>query len=97
MSIRLKFFTQLKKKFEAAFPESKVVNEQEVKLKDYGGREFAMELAGDKTLVRGSCTFSHYYGNFDQDNTTGLNNDMNTFIGVLLVSRNAVGAIRAGL
>jgi hypothetical protein len=39
------------------------------------------EWRGDKTLVRGSCTFSHYYGNFDQDNTTGAVNDMNTFIG----------------
>ena len=34
-----------------------------------------------KTFVRGSYTWSHYYGNFDQDNTTGLNNDMNIFIG----------------
>ena len=34
-----------------------------------------------KTFVRGSYTWSHYFGNFDQDNTTGLNNDMNTFIG----------------
>jgi hypothetical protein len=34
-----------------------------------------------KTFVRGSYTWSHYYGNFDQDNTTGLNNDMNTFVG----------------
>lgn len=33
------------------------------------------------TFVRGSYTWSHYYGNFDQDNTTGLVNDMNTFIG----------------
>jgi hypothetical protein len=32
------------------------------------------------TSVRGSYTFSHYYGNFDQDNTTSVN-DQNTFIG----------------
>ena len=30
--------------------------------------------------IRGSYTFSHYYGNFDQDNTTTVN-DANTFIG----------------
>jgi hypothetical protein len=39
------------------------------------------EWRGAKTFVRGSYTWSHYYGNFDQDNTTGLSNDMNTFIG----------------
>jgi hypothetical protein len=39
------------------------------------------EWQGEKTFLRGSYTWSHYYGNFDQDNTTGLNNDMNTFIG----------------
>ena len=39
------------------------------------------EWRGEKTFVRGSYTWSDYYGNFDQDNTTGLNNDMNTFIG----------------
>jgi hypothetical protein len=39
------------------------------------------EWRGDKTFVRGSYTYSHYYGNFDQDNTTGAVNDMNTFIG----------------
>src|SRR5262249_44033260 len=39
------------------------------------------EYRGDKTFIRGSYTYSHYYGNFDQDNTTGFNNDMNTFIG----------------
>jgi len=39
------------------------------------------EWRGDKTFVRGSYTWSHYYGNFDQDDTTGAENDMNTFIG----------------
>ena len=29
------------------------------------------EWRGDKTFVRGTVTLSHYYGNFDQDNTTG--------------------------
>jgi carboxypeptidase family protein len=36
---------------------------------------------GDKTFIHGSFTWTRYYGNFDQDDTTGLNNDMNTFIG----------------
>jgi hypothetical protein len=39
------------------------------------------EWRGAKTFVRGSYTWSHYYGNFDQDDTTGAENDMNTFIG----------------
>jgi hypothetical protein len=33
-----------------------------------------------KAFVRGSYTYSHYYGNFDQDNTT-TDNDQNIFIG----------------
>ena len=33
------------------------------------------EWRGDKTFVRGSYTWSHYYGNFDQDDTTGVDND----------------------
>jgi len=39
------------------------------------------EFHAAKTFIRGSYTLSHYYGNFDQDNTTGGNNDMSTFIG----------------
>ena len=39
------------------------------------------EWRGDKTFVRGSYTWNKYYGNFDQDDTTGAVNDMNTFIG----------------
>ncbi|MEO8191682.1 MAG: TonB-dependent receptor [Acidobacteriota bacterium] len=39
------------------------------------------EWRGDKTFIRGSYTYSRYRGNFDQDNTTGGVNDMNTFIG----------------
>jgi hypothetical protein len=38
------------------------------------------EYRTDKTYVRGSYTWSKYYGNFDQDNSTG-NNDQNIFIG----------------
>jgi hypothetical protein len=33
-----------------------------------------------QTYLRGSYTWSHYYGNFDQDGAA-TNNDMNTFIG----------------
>jgi hypothetical protein len=40
---------------------------------------------GGRTSVRGSYTYSHYYGNFDQDNTTSVN-DMNTFIGSSLIA-----------
>jgi hypothetical protein len=36
--------------------------------------------AGNKTFVRGSYTWSHYYGNFDQDNSA-VDNDLNIFIG----------------
>jgi hypothetical protein len=38
------------------------------------------EWRGDKTFVRGSYTWSHYYGNFDQD-SSGVTNDANVFIG----------------
>jgi hypothetical protein len=38
------------------------------------------EWRGSKAFVRGSYTWSHYYGNFDQDNST-VGNDANIFIG----------------
>ncbi len=38
------------------------------------------EWRDDKTYVRGSYTWSKYYGNFDQDNSTTAN-DANVFIG----------------
>jgi hypothetical protein len=38
------------------------------------------EWRDEKTFVRGSYTWSHYYGNFDQDNSTN-DNDLNIFIG----------------
>ncbi|HSP34209.1 MAG TPA: carboxypeptidase regulatory-like domain-containing protein, partial [Thermoanaerobaculia bacterium] len=38
--------------------------------------------ASNKFFVRGSYTWSHYYGNFDQDNTAGAGNrDQNTYVG----------------
>ncbi|HEV8660827.1 MAG TPA: carboxypeptidase regulatory-like domain-containing protein [Thermoanaerobaculia bacterium] len=40
------------------------------------------EWRGDRLVVNGSYTWSHYYGNFDQDNTTSTSvNDMASFIG----------------
>ena len=38
------------------------------------------EWRASKTFVRGSYTWSHYYGNFDQDNSAA-SNDANIFIG----------------
>jgi hypothetical protein len=38
------------------------------------------EWRGEKTFLRGSYVWSHYYGNFDQDNTT-TENDLNIFVG----------------
>jgi len=42
----------------------------------------------DNLFVSGSYTWSHYYGNFDQDNTTTAN-DANTFIGSSLIADGA--------
>lgn len=39
-----------------------------------------VEKRGENYYAKGSYTWSHYYGNFDQDNTT-VNNDQNIFIG----------------
>jgi hypothetical protein len=36
---------------------------------------------GDKVFVKGSYTWGHYYGNFDQDNTSLDSNDSSIFIG----------------
>ena len=41
---------------------------------------FETEWRGDRMNVRGSYTWSHYYGNFDQDNSTTAN-DANVFVG----------------
>jgi hypothetical protein len=46
------------------------------------------EWRNDKTFVRGSYTWSHYYGNFDQDNTTDTN-DLNIFIGSSFIADGA--------
>jgi hypothetical protein len=39
------------------------------------------EWRGARTFFRGSYTWSHYYGNIDQDNTSAAANDSNIFIG----------------
>jgi carboxypeptidase family protein len=46
------------------------------------------EWRGAKAFVRGSYTWSHYYGNFDQDNTT-TDNDLNIFIGSSFIADGA--------
>ncbi|WP_268087509.1 hypothetical protein, partial [Enterobacter sp. JH609] len=38
------------------------------------------EYMGENSYVNASYVWSHYYGNFDQDNTT-TSNDANNFIG----------------
>jgi hypothetical protein len=40
------------------------------------------------SFVRGSYTWSHYYGNFDQDNSSG-DNDLNIFIGSSFIADGA--------
>jgi hypothetical protein len=46
------------------------------------------EWRGGPVFLRGSYTFSHYYGNFDQDNTTTVN-DANVFIGSSFIADGA--------
>jgi hypothetical protein len=46
------------------------------------------EWRGDRAFVRGSYTWSHYYGNFDQDNST-TDNDANVFIGSSFIADGA--------
>ncbi len=46
----------------------------------YNEVTFEAEYRSQKAFVRGSYTWSHYYGNFDQD-SSGVTNDANVFIG----------------
>jgi hypothetical protein len=46
------------------------------------------ERRGGNLSFRGSYTWSHYYGNFDQDNTTA-DNDQNIFIGSSFIADSA--------
>ena len=49
---------------------------------------FEAEYRTSKAFVRGSYTWSHYYGNFDQDSTTTAN-DANVFIGSSFIADGA--------
>jgi Carboxypeptidase regulatory-like domain len=49
---------------------------------------FETEWRGDRMNVRGSYTWSHYYGNFDQDNSTTVN-DANIFVGSSFIADGA--------
>ncbi len=40
-----------------------------------------MEWNTDKTYLNASYTWAHYYGNFDNDNTSSFGSDFNSFIG----------------
>ena len=46
------------------------------------------EWRGSKAYFKGSYVWSHYYGNFDQDNTT-TENDINTFVGSSFIADGA--------
>ena len=46
------------------------------------------EWRGRGAFVRGSYTWSHYYGNFDQDNSTAVN-DQNIFVGSSFIADGA--------
>jgi hypothetical protein len=46
------------------------------------------EFRGEKTFFRGTYTWSRYYGNFDQDNSTNVN-DENIFIGSSFIADGA--------
>jgi hypothetical protein len=60
---------------------SYVITELDGSYTKYYEATLESEWRSNKSFVRGSYTWSHYYGNFDQDDTTGGANDMNTFIG----------------
>lgn len=47
------------------------------------------EWRGGSNTVRGSYTWSHYYGNFDQDNTSGGGNDFASFVGSSFIADGA--------
>jgi hypothetical protein len=59
---------------------SYVIAELDGAFTKYNEATIETEWRGSRAFVRGSYTWSHYYGNFDQDNST-TNNDLNIFIG----------------
>ena len=54
----------------------------------YWEASFEGEWSHNNWFFRGSYVWSHYYGNFDQDNST-TNNDANVFIGSSLIADGA--------
>lgn len=57
-----------------------VIAEVDDGLTKYWEVNLEAEWQGERTYLNASYVWSHYYGNFDQDNTT-TTNDANTFIG----------------
>ncbi len=58
-----------------------VIDELDGAYSKYWEASFEAEWNTDKMSVTGSYTWSHYYGNFDNDNTSSFGNDFNSFIG----------------
>jgi hypothetical protein len=57
-----------------------VIAELDGAFTEYNEVTFETEWRGERTFLSGSYTWSRYYGNFDQDNTTTVN-DANIFMG----------------
>lgn len=60
---------------------SYVIAELDFGFTKYYEASFEAEYRSGPAYVRGSYVWSHYYGNFDQDNTSATNNDFNAFVG----------------
>jgi len=67
---------------------SYVIAELDGAYTEYWEASFEAEYNVDKLSVTGSYVWSHYYGNFDQDNST-TENDANTFIGSSFIADGA--------
>jgi hypothetical protein len=60
---------------------SYVIAELDFAFNKYYEASFEAEYRDSNKFFRGSYVWSHYYGNFDQDNTSSTDNDFATFIG----------------
>jgi hypothetical protein len=58
-----------------------VIDELDGAYTKYWEASFEAEWNTEKMSVTGSYTWSHYYGNFDNDNTSSGGSDFNSFIG----------------
>jgi len=67
---------------------SYVIAELDGAFTKYWEASFEAEYNTDKVSVTGSYVWSHYYGNFDQDNST-TENDANSFIGSSFIADGA--------